>query len=346
MKIVDIKVHLPIGLLRIITDTTLEGCCVGLIEREAIRAKRYCRDILVGKDPLDREKIWQEMVALENEHSLSHIAGSAIDVALWDLGGKVLNLPVYRLIGGFRNRIPAYRRGVISTDNKPDVNAIADEAVKAKEEGFHGYKDGSFHDADSLAKAAKNIREAVGPAFLLLYNAGGRYDFSDALRAGRILEEEDYYWLEEPLNSTNSVQMKKLVDSLDIPVASGPCPPRRFDKVSQAITNQTIDFISVSVPESGGITDVIKIARTAEAFGIHCEIAGEGILWGFVHAQLLGSIKNSRFFEAFCSGMPAGSSLIKNPLLLRDGFLSLPEGPGLGVELDWQEVEKQTYEII
>ena len=91
---------------------------------------------------------------------------------------------------------------------------------------------------------------------------------------------------------------------------------------------------------------MIKIARLAESFGVNCEITSVGAMYGFVHAHLLGAIRNCNFFEGWKVGSQGGEPLIKNPLVLENGHFPVPKGPGLGVELDWGEVEKRTEQII
>ena len=101
-----------------------------------------------------------------------------------------------------------------------------------------------------------------------------------------------------------------------------------------------------SVPWRGGITDMLMIARLAEAFGMNCEITSRGVMHGFVHAHVIGAIRNCTFYETTTTGSQGGEPLILNPLLLENGHLPVPQGPGLGAEFDWDEVEKQTESIL
>ena len=112
-----------------------------------------------------------------------------IDVALWDLAGKVTNLPVCRLIGGFRDRIPAYKSG----GNLPETEAFVQDTVQAKTEGFWGYNDHCYHSVEGMIQVAQAVRAAVGPEFYLMHDAVQQYTYTEAIRVGRALEAQDYY---------------------------------------------------------------------------------------------------------------------------------------------------------
>ena len=338
MQITDIKIHQPIGLLRILTDATVEGWCLGLDLQVAQHIQSSCRDALIGQDPMNRERIWQELVRRDRFNYLPHTVRGYVDVALWDLLGKITNLPVFRLIGGFRDRIPCYKSG----GDLATVDDYVRDALQAKEEGFFGYKDHCYRGVDTMIEVARAVRQAVGPDFYLMHDCVQNYTYTDAIRVGRVLQEEDYFWFEEPLRDYDLMGLKKLSDALDLPIAAAEYLPGSIYSTSQLIAQQAVDIVRASVPWRGGITDMIKIARLAEAFGVNCEITSVGTMNGFVHAHVIGAIRNCTFFEGWRIGSQGGEPLITTPLDLREGHLPVPTGPGLGVELDWDEVEKQT----
>ena len=342
MQITDVKIHQPIGLLRLITDADVEGWCLGIDESVATHIQTHCRDVLIGQDPFERERLWHELVRLDRFSYLPHSVRGLVDVALWDLLGKATDLPVFRLIGGFRDRIPCYKSG----GNLPTVEAFVEDAVQAKEEGFFGYKDHCYHGADTMIEVARATRDAVGPDFYLMHDSVQTYNFTDALRVGRVLDALDYFWFEEPLRDFDLMGLKRLSDALDLPVAAAEYLPGTIYSTSQLLAQQAVDIVGATVPWRGGITDMIKIARLAEAFGVSCEITSGGVMHGFVHAQVIGAIKNCTFFEGWTVGSQGGEPLIDNPLMLEDGHLPVPEGPGLGVELNWAEVERQTERVV
>ena len=342
MKITDIKIHQPVGLLRILTDSEVEGWCLGVSEDIARKIQSTYRETLINQDAINRERLWQALVEKDRYHYLPQTVRGFVDVALWDLAGKATNLPVYRMLGGFRDRIPAYKSG----GNPPEVEGFVNDALQAKEEGFWGYKDHCKRGVAGMIAVAGAVREAVGEDFYLMHDAVQQYTYTEAIRVGRALEARDYYWFEEPLRDFDLMGLKRLSDALDIPIAAAEYLPGTLYSTSQLLALQTVDIVRASVPWRGGITDMVKIAHLAESFGVNCEITSVGAMWGFVHAHVLGAIRNCDFFEGWKVGSQGGEPLIRNPLMLENGDLPVPQGPGLGIELDWSEVETQTEQII
>tara|TARA_B100000686_G_scaffold330968_1_gene393900 strand:- start:2406 stop:3443 length:1038 start_codon:yes stop_codon:yes gene_type:complete len=343
MKITEIRIHQPVGLLRILSDEGIEGICLGVDESTARYIQSAYRDYLIGKDPFDREAIWQELTRRDRYQYLPQQVRGYLDVGLWDLLGKATGLPIYRLIGGFRDSIPAYKMG----PNFDNVEMFVAEAVKAKNEGFFGYKDHFCENPpEMMMDIARESRKAVGNEFSLMHDAVQQYVYSDALRVGRVLQEQDYFWFEEPLRDFDLLGLKRLAAALDIPIAATEYLPGTIYSTSQLIAEKAVDIVRASIPWRGGITDMLKIARLAESFGLNCEITSSGVIHGFVHAHVIGAIKNCTFYEATSLGSQGGEPLITNPLILENGHLPVPSGPGLGVELDWDEVEKQTEQVL
>ena len=181
-------------------------------------------------------------------------------------------MPVFRLLGGYRDRIPCYKSG----GDLETVEEYVADAVKAKEEGFFGYKDHCYRGVETMKRVAAAVREAVEPDFLLMHDAVQTYDYVDAIRVGRALQEADYYWFEEPLRDYDMMGLKQLSDALDLPIAASEYLPGTIYSTSQLVAQQAVDIVRASVPWRGGITDMIKIARLAEAFGVNCEITSVG----------------------------------------------------------------------
>ena len=183
VRITDIHIHQPCGLLRLRTDTELEGWCPGVDESSAGHILRSCRDTLVGADPMERERLWNELVRLDRFAYLPHSVRGFLDVALWDLAAKACGVPVFRLIGGFRDRLPAYKMG----PNLPAVGDFVEAAVTARDEGFFGYKDHCYHGPETMIEVARQARRAVGPDFHLMHDAVQTYTYPRCLacRAGR-----------------------------------------------------------------------------------------------------------------------------------------------------------------
>ena len=342
MRITAIEIHQPCGLLRLRTDTQLEGWCLGVDADSAAVIQRACRQTLIGADPMERERLWAALVNLDRFAYLPHGVRGFLDVALWDLAAKACELPVYQMIGGFRKSIPAYKMG----GNLPTVADFVEAALTAQAEGFFGYKDHCYHGPDTMIQVAAAARQAVGPDFHLMHDSVQTYTYTQAIRVGRALEAADYFWFEEPLRDYDLIGLKKLSDALDIPIAAAEYLPGAAFSTAQMLAQQAVDIVRASVPWRGGITDMLKIARLAESFGVNCEITSKGAGFGFVHAHVIGALRNCTYFEATATGSQGGEPLIKNPLYIIDGHLPVPQGPGLGYALDWGQIEKATTTVL
>jgi L-alanine-DL-glutamate epimerase-like enolase superfamily enzyme len=344
MIITEVKIHQPVGLLRLITNTDLEGWCLGVDLSAAQQIQGLYRELLVGENPVERERLWRAMRgrAATNRPALpASPAWAYVDVALWDLIGKSLDLPLFRVIGGYRDRLPA----VVCGQPQEEIEAVIGEALQAQEGGFPAYKDAYSGSVQEGIHLPKRVREAVGPDMYLMHEGRQRYDQAEALRLGRALQKQDYHWFEDPLPGADTLGLKKLASTLDIPILARP-PQPALRSASQMVALQTLDMVKAGVPGSGGITDVLKIARLAEAFGLHCELEPDGRMGGFARAHLMGATANSYFYAVPCAGDREPSPIVTNPVRLDGGYVSVPTGAGLGMRLDWSEVELGTEQTV
>jgi L-alanine-DL-glutamate epimerase-like enolase superfamily enzyme len=341
MVITEVKIHQPVGLLRLITNTDLEGWCLGVDLSAAQQIQGLYRELLVGESPIERERLWRTMRVRTAPDHPTPAPWAYVDVALWDLIGKSLDLPVFRVIGGFRDRLPSVKCG----QPQEHIEAVVGEALQAQERGFLAYKDAHTESVQGGVELARRVREAVGPDLYLMHNGRQRYDQSGALYLGRALQEQDYHYFEDPLPGADMLGLKKLAATLDIPILGGP-PQPALRSASQMVALQALDMVKAGVPHSGGITDVLKIARLAEAFGLHCELEPDGRMGGFVRAHLMGAIANSYFYAVTRAGSQGQSPIVRNPLWVDKGYVLMPQGAGLGMQLDWSEVETRTEQVI
>jgi len=337
MKITSILIHQPIGLLRIRTDAEHEGWCFGVEPAEGELIQRLYASALIGQNPIDRERLWLELLRLDTD--LKTTLRSYLDTALWDLVAKLVGQPIYRMIGGFRSRAPAYLTG----SGHDDYDAVVREALEAQQDGFLGYKITNLQPSDSSCELIREMRQELGDDFYLMLDGARQNASADALRIGAILDEADYYWFEEPLEEGESAAGIELAAGIDTPLA---LRVRTSLCASRILSAQTADMIIAGTSFSGGITDIIKIGRTADAFGVFCLMDSAGITSGFAHAQLLGAMKNAPFFEARQAGIVEDSPYIENPLTLVDGYLEVPQAPGLGMVLNWDAIDEKTEHII
>ncbi|HEY9075623.1 MAG TPA: enolase C-terminal domain-like protein [Anaerolineaceae bacterium] len=330
----------PMGrsaLLRIQTDEGMEGispCGWGINVREV-------KWQLSGQNPLDRERIWQSFWRNLRTSNLGEAIGP-VDVALWDLQGKLTNQPVYRLLGGMRDRIPAYA----STVTFESIQDYLDNADQYLERGFRAIKLHAWGRFDQDAELCRALRKHVGDEIPLMYDASSMFNnYEEAVQFGRVLEEQNFTWYEEPMDHFNMTVLARLSGELHIPVAvaeathGGP-----FDALAQ-IRAGAGDIILTGPLDAykGGFTGVLKTAHICEGYGMMCAIHGSSI--ACLHAAC--AIYNTRFFERVEPARffaPPGF-IDASTQIDSDGYASPGEKPGLGIELDWDWIKQHTIKV-
>lgn len=345
MRITKISLHHPAGLLRLVTGEGSEGYCTGItatgsdVERAA--------SVVVGSNPLDRERTWWAMQ--EQDKGLSPALRAGIDVALWDLSAKIAGRPLFRHLGGFRDRVPVCRFGTAGDTSSAAGTSgpeIIDEAKDAQQAGFKAYRfcahrPGAPSDGNAVVHLVREVRAAVGPDFPLILDGLARCVVDEAIRIGRALDEADFFCFDRPRPRNDHTGGKQVAGEIDTPTSAEVCSPI---EASQVMTVQSADHIRTSVQSAGGITDVLKAARCAEAFGAYCHLDGAGISDGFAHLHLAGALRNMPFIEM--SGHEVTPPFVRNPVQIEDGFVQLPDLPGLGMEIDLDAVMDATSELL
>lgn len=298
MRITDIKVVLherkptgsasfgparpvPLGVLRVQTDEGIEGNAflsspgpgpAQIADQIVTLVKPW----LLGADPLDIGRHWRRMENLV--HYLSPHAVGTVDVALWDIAGKAANLPVHRLLGTCRDRIPAY----FSTAHHKTAAEYAEEARYWQEQGWKGYK---LHPPRGLwipkedtppvdfdIEACTAVREAVGDGMTLMLDSSWCYSYTDGLKVGQAIQDLGYHWYEDPFPTHDMHNYVRLSRHLSIPLLATEITPGGLAALPPWITSGATDFLRGDVVIKGGITGLMKIARLAEAFGMNCEV--------------------------------------------------------------------------
>jgi len=355
MRITKICLHQPAGLLRLVTDEGLEGHCTGVTASSAALGADVdlVAPILVGTNPLDRERTWWAMRDLDD--GLPPALRAGIDVAFWDLSAKIAGRPLFRHLGGFRDRVPVCRVGAAgdATDALGGTaraagtsSEIVKEAKDAQQAGFKAYRFGAYRfsaraDENALVHLVREMRAAVGPDFPVILDGRGRCVVDEAIRIGRALDEADYFYFDRPRPRNDHTGGKQVAGEIDTPTSMEVCSPI---EASQVMTLQSADHIRTSVRSTGGITDVLKAARCAEAFGAYCHLDDAGICDGFAHVHFAGAIRNTPFLEM--TGQEVVPPFIRNPVKIEDGLVHLPDSPGLGMEIDLDAVADLTSERI
>jgi L-alanine-DL-glutamate epimerase-like enolase superfamily enzyme len=256
-----------------------------------------------------------------------------IDELLWDLAGQKSGLPVHKLLGGFRDRIPAYL-----TETAVSFEDTMESARRAREQGFHGFKDHSILGIQTNVDLARELRNIVGDDMALMHDPVQQYTVDEAIKVGRELEKLDYLWIEEPLQESDINGLKRLSDTLDMHVLA-------LESV-QGAPYLAVPYLSAGaidiVRQTGlGITGQMKLANLAELFGINCH-------GGSPH--VVASIRNDDWWEhaAWPATSPdrvltaAASELIQNTHRIEDGYMYVPQTPGLGRDINWPGIDDRT----
>lgn len=362
MKIVDVKVQcysypMPpmhgrrfgstqeATIVRIQTDDGLEGFgsaraqggTSGRVIAEAVLATAKPR--LVGEDPFQREKLWQKLWALDRGSYMQIFATGAVDVALWDLAGKALNAPVWQLLGGYRDKLPAYA----SSAHLDGEDLYVQEAMSSRAKGYSAYKIHPFGEPERDIRLCRAVREAVGPDMALMLDPVGVYDHHGALRVGRELERLDFYWYEEPLIDYDLRGYAELCRDLDIPVVVGETVAGSIMTTAQYIDQRAGDILRSDVYWRGGITGVMKTAHLAEAFGLKTELHHAATpIMDVANLHCACAMRNCDYYEVLVPETSYRYGLREYVDIDQQGFVHAPDGPGLGVKVDWDYIDGHT----
>jgi L-alanine-DL-glutamate epimerase-like enolase superfamily enzyme len=335
-----------LGLLAIETDGGLRGhAFLGSAMRGAHldgqSLIQFLKPLLVGQNALDRERLYQE--AWKRNRNTTIRAIGAVDIALWDLAGKAMNQPIHRLLGSYRNKIPAYASSAVL----PSKEAYADEALRFKSEGWTAYKIHPPTVPERDIEICRAVRRAVGDGFRLMLDSTWSYQYPEALRVGRAIEELDYHWYEDPLADDDLYNYVKLKQHLDIPILATEYSPGGFTAYAPWVTAQATDYLRGDVAVKGGITALVKTAHLAEAFHLNYEVHhGGNSLNNVANLHVIMAIKNTEMFEVL---LPAGAQkygLERDIEVDRDGYVHAFDGPGLGAAIDFALIERHKTAVL
>ena len=327
-------------LLRLITDVGLEGIVLipydGIILCQVLeKSFKY----IIGEDPLNREYLWGKNWYLNRIIRIPIDARGIIDLALWDLGAKYANLPLYKFVGAAREKIKAYA----STFTYFNMNDYRKVIEKSLEQGYKAIKLHVTGDVKKDIEICKFARDIVGDDIELMLDSSGAYNHREAFWAGKQLEKLDYHWFEEPIRDYDLYGLKELNNKLNIPLAVAETTIDSHFDAANHIINQTADIILTDWRIKSGLTSVLKTAHLCESFGITCQIHGFGL--ANLHSAL--SIINTEYYEALVPVEINHFLQINPPISVdKDGYVYPPDRPGIGEEIDWKQVKKYTLKEV
>jgi len=332
----------PIVWLKLRTDDGIEGLGVTYFGGALTRTLRHAVDelgaLVIGEDPLRVEAVAAKLRAAAVSAGPAGIflmAMSAIDVALWDIKGKALGLPLWKLLGGGRDRIATYASGALRRGLKLEEAVTA--AGRLREKGYRQTKmqlglPGPTSPAREVEQA-RLIREAVGPDMDLMCDINQRWRPEQAVDIGRRVEDAGVglFWLEDVTTADDFAGLARISNALSTPVAGGEyvwgIVPFRHMLEARSVDIPMIDLVRV-----GGITQWLKVAGMAEAFNLPVV----SHLIPEVHVHLIGAVPNGLTVEY----MPWLVPLFKEVPVQQNGELAMPTKPGLGLEFDQATIER------
>ena len=284
--------------------------------------------ILIGEDPGNIERLWQKMLVSTMGAGMTGTPGSgamtAIDMALWDIKGKALNTPVWNLLGGkVRDRIRVYGHA-----------HTVERALQLKDQGLTGIKTGGVaHPVDNV----EAIRKAVGDELDIMVDAHGPPWFTtkDAIIIGKALEQFNLLFYEDPVPPDNMEALKRVQDNVDIPIAAGERHSNIWG-VRGLIEDEIVDVVQPDTGRIGGISQMMKLSAMAEAHYItvapHSGSLGPVAEYAALH--VLAAIPNALILERVHDDVPVRYDVIQPHLPSVDGYVTVPDLPGLGVDID------------
>ncbi len=316
----------------------------GIVGRSLPKATRliesYVFPKIEGENPLDIERLWEKVYRGNRKPVAKGLfveALGSVDMALWDIMGKVLGLPVYQILGAYQRRIRVYAAGGYYEEGKSTGDLVR-EMEGYVSEGFRAVKmkvGGADFRTD--VERVRAVREAIGPDVDLLIDANNKWKAYEAIRFGRAVEKYDLFWFEEPVEPDDFQGCAEVREALDTPIVAGENEFTRYG-CRDLITHKSADILNLDTVKAGGITEYRKIAALASAF--HVPVSPHGSPHMAVH--LLASTPNALIMETY----PAVESQFNLALPLfpvQEGHITVPEEPGLGIDPNPELVKK--YEV-
>jgi L-alanine-DL-glutamate epimerase-like enolase superfamily enzyme len=321
-----------LALIIIETDEGITGIGKGTLMD--LKLLEQFKPLLIGEDPLNVERLWHKMWVpkLVGRRGLSTRVISTIDIGLWDLRGKVAGMPLYKMLGGFRDRVPAYIAGGYYIEGK-GLEDLAEEMLEYVSWGAKAVK--MKIGALSLkedAKRVKAVRDAIGPDIKLLLDANCAYRYYEAVQFARLVEEYDPFWFEEPVAPDDYEGLQKIAAKTIVPIATGENEYTRYG-FRDLIQQKAVPILNADACILGGITEFMKVAALAQAYDL--DIAPHGTQ--DVHVHLVAAISNGLILEYYPQSHygPLTKEIYRTPLELNDdGTVSPPNVPGLGLDFD------------
>ena len=348
----DAQVYIPARISTIVRVRTSDGvegigeaACFGGAEHVVCKiVETQLAPLLVGEDPENVERLWEIMyrgTIQLGRRGVIFGAISGVDIALWDLLGKICGKPVCTLLGAHDRSLIGYASGGFYIEGK-GLDELFDE--------FRGYREAGYRAAkmkvagEPMAVDIDRVRtahEALGPAVRLMIDANNMYTPKEAIAMARAVEELDIYWFEEPVRTDDTEGAAMVRSTTAVPIA-GYETEACLDGFKRLITHGAVDFAQPDAIWCGGITEFRRIAALARAW--HLRMAAHnfaGAVSGFANLHVSATLPHDPMFEMDQNPNPLRTEIVASSLTIdSDGVVQVPEGTGLGFELDESVVER------
>lgn len=364
MKVTDVKTFVTDCFrtnwvfVKVYTDAGIDGVGEATLEykeKALVGAVEHIKEYLVGKDPRDIELHWHTIYrdAYWRGGAVLMSALSAVETALWDILGKSLNVPVYQLLGGkIRDKVRIYVNGWFAGAKEPEE--FGEKAKIAVQRGVtamkwdpfgKNYLEISNKDLDKALRCVDEVRKAVGNDVDLLIEGHGRFNIPTSVKIAKELEQFKPMLFEEPVPPDNLDALKEVKMRSNISISAGERLYTRWD-YKRMFDLMAADYIQPDVSHAGGISELKKIAAEAEsryiAFAPHNP---SGPVANAATLQLAACCQNFSILEIMYSDVDYRKDVTNEALEYEDGFIKIPDKPGLGIEIDESECEKHPYQV-
>ena len=300
------------------------------------------RGMAIGEDPFRREHFFQKFEVARRWLYRPYAWSGAFDHCLWDIAGQATNQPVYNLLGKVRDRIAVYLMG-----GDTDLDGYKRHIDQGREDtGIFAYKIHSYKGGKADVPIIRGLREYVGPDYDLINDPVRSYTLEEAIMIGRLMEELDYVWLEEPIHEENILQLQELCAALVMPVMGEEPMQADMEGSCQRLLLKATDLIRATGVH--GVTQTMKTANFAQCYGANIELNGHGGLFGAVNTHMQMAITNTTFHEVGGDGRGLNKMAQElgamNAPVVKDGYIAPPDGPGFGIEWDMKQFRRHLVE--
>lgn len=302
-------------------------------------AAKRIEPYLIGEDPINVERIWEKIYLpkIFGRKGLATRAISAVDIALWDIRGKVAQLPLYKMLGGYRSEVPVYVAGGYYESGKSN-RKLQEEMEENLAKGVKAIKMkiGRVTIKEDI-KRIEDVKNSVGPEVEVLVDANNAYSRMDALKIGSALDELGVYWFEEPISCDDFEGSAILVDRLKTPIAAGENEYTRYG-FKDMVQAKSVNVVNADAQILGGITEWKKVADYVSAHNIPIAPHGDQE----IHVHLVAAVANGLIVEYYDTNTNVlRDRMFKNKTQLNpNGTVSPSELPGIGVELDLDAIKE------